>query len=278
MLYNYLKIGLRNLLRQRGFTVLNVMGLALGIASVLLIYRMVTYELSFNKDFAHSDRIVRVVTTEVGADGEKYYTRGMPISAMTAIKTTVPQLAYTAKTKEAWPTVIVPNMTGGAAVKKLNMGPNKISFFVEPEFCQIFDFQWLAGDKNTALKSPNTIVLNKEMATKCFDSWEKAMGQTLLIDNEPMVVEGIIQTPPINCDFPIEVLISYATLLSDKKKYEYIEDWGNTSSNDQLFGLLQSTDAMIPANALVAEVGKVEYQRPLLYPKTGYGYFPLLVF
>jgi putative ABC transport system permease protein len=259
MLYNYLKIGLRNLLRQRGFTVLNVMGLALGIASVLLIYRMVTYELSFNKAFANSDRIVRVVTTEVGADGEKYYTRGMPLSAMAAVKTTVPQFAAMAKIKESWPTVIVPNMTGGAALKKFNMGRNKISFFVEPEFCQIFDFQWLAGDKNSVLKAPNTIVLNKEMAEKCFDSFEKAMGQTVLIDNEPMVVEGVIQTLPINCDFPIQVLISYATLLSDKKKYEYTEDWGNTSSNDQLFGLLQSADAMNAANTLVAEVGKLEY-------------------
>ena len=259
MLYNYLKIGLRNLLRQRGFTVLNVMGLALGIASVLLIYRMVTYELSFNKDFANSDRIVRVVTTEVGADGEKFYTRGMPLSAMNVVKTTVPQFVYTAKIKEAWPTVIVPNMTGGAALKKFNMGQNNVGLFVEPEFCQIFDFQWIAGDKNNTLKAPNTVVLSKEMAGKCFDSSEKAMGQTLLIDNEPMVVEGIIQTPPINCHFPVQVFISYATILSDKKKYEYNEDWGNTSSNDQLFGLLQNADAMAAANTLVAEVGKVEY-------------------
>ncbi len=260
MLYNYLKIGLRNLQRHKGFTALNVLGLALGIAAVLLIYRMVTYELSFNQNFAQSDRIVRIVTTEVALDGEKGYTRGMPIAAMNAVRSTIPQFVALAKTKEYWPTVLVPNPTGGPALKKFTMGPGKISFFVEPEFTQIFDFKWLAGDPNTVLKAPNTIVVSSDMAEKCFGKWENALGQTLLLDNDPMTIQGVVAAPPINSDFPIQVLVSYATILSNKEKYEYNEDWGNTSSNDQLFGLLQNKDQMEAVNALVGQVGQVEYR------------------
>ena len=259
MLSNYFKVALRNLSRQKSFTGLNVLGLAIGIAAVLLIYRIVTYELSFNRHFANYDRVVRIVTTEFAPDGEELHTRGMPLPAMTAVKNAVSQFEASSKMKEYWPTVLLPNPTGGPALKKFNMGRNKISFFVEPEFFQIFDFQWLAGNSGTALKSPNTLVLSRTMAERCFGSWKNALGQTLLIDNTPMAVEGVVADPPVNCDFPIVLVVSYATLLSDKEKYEYREDWGGTSSNDQMFGLLHHADQFQAANAVVGEVGKKEY-------------------
>lgn len=259
MFSNYFKVALRNLSRQKSFTILNVLGLAVGISSVLLIYRIVTFELSFNRHFAKLDRMVRVVTTEFAPDGEQGYTRGMPLPAMTAAKSTVSQFAAAAKTKEYWPTVLVPNPTGGPALKKFNMGRNKISFFVEPEFFQIFDFQWLSGDAQKALQSPNTLVLSRQMAERCFGSWNQAQGQTLLVDNTPMTVEGVVSDPPLNCDFPFVTLVSYKTLTSDPEKYEYREDWGGTSSNDQLFALLHSADQFDAANEQVKLIGKKEY-------------------
>lgn len=259
MFSNNIKIAFRNLSRQKGFTVLNVLGLAVGIAAVLLIYRIVSYELSFNKHFEHYDRIVRVVTTETGHDGAEGFTRGMPLPAMVAAQSTVSQFEASSRTKEAWPTVLVPNPTGGPALKKLNMGRGQISFFVEPGFFQIFTFPWLSGDRSNVLKAPNTLVLTRQMAEKCFDRWENALGKTLLIDNDPMMVEGVVENPPANCDFPIQLLISYTTLLSNKEKYEYQEDWGGTSSNDQLFALLSDASQFDAANNLTAQVGKKEY-------------------
>jgi len=261
MLSNYFKIALRNLSRQKGFAFLNIMGLALGIAAVLLIYRMVTYELSFNQNFTNYDRIVRVVTTEVGLNGEENGTRGMPTPAMTVVKNTVPQLEASTKMKEYWPTVLVPNPTGGPALKKFNMGRGKIAFFVEPEFFRIFDFKWLSGDPGTALQAPGTLVLTQTMAKNCFENWENALGKTLLIDNDPMTVQGVVADPPVNCDFPIVLVVAYATILSDKVKYEYDDDWGSTSSNDQMLGLLHSADQMAAANAQVALVGQKEYRK-----------------
>ncbi len=259
MLSNNLKLALRNLRNQKGFAVLNVLGLAVGIAAVLLIFRIVHYELSYNQNFQNYDRIVRVVTNDVNNDGEQGFTRGMPLPAMTSVKNTVPQLVATTKMKEYWPTILVPNPSGGPALKKFGVEPEQISFFVEPEFFQIFDFQWLAGEKSTALNEPNSLVLTQTMATRCFDKWENAMGQTLLIDNDPMVVKAVVSDPPENCDLPINLVISYATILSNKEKYEYNEDWGSTSSNDQQFGLLANADQLEAANILVGQVGQKEY-------------------
>jgi len=259
MLTNNLKLALRNLRAQKGFALLNILGLAVGIAAVLLIFRMVHYELSFNKNFQNYERIVRIVTKDVGLDGEESFTRGLPLPAMSVVKSTVPQLAVTSKIKEYWPTVLVPNPTGGPALKKFSIAQEKISFFVEPEFFQIFDFQWLSGDKNTALKEPNTLVLTQTMAERCFGKWENALGQTLLIENDPMTVQGVVADAPVNCDLPINLVLSYSTLLGNKEKYEYHEDWGSTSSNDQQFGLLADASQFQTANNLVKQVGQKEY-------------------
>jgi len=259
MLTNNLKLALRNLRNQKGFAVLNILGLAVGIAAVLLIFRMVHYELSFNKNFQNYDRIVRVVTQDIGLDGEEFFTRGVPVPAMSVVKNTVPQFVATSKIKEYWPTVLVPNPTGGPALKKFSIAQEKISFFVEPDFFQIFDFQWLAGDKNTALKEPNTLVLTQTMAEKCFGKWENALGQTLLVENDPMTVQGVVADAPVNCDLPINLVLSYSTLISNKEKYDYSEDWGSTSSNDQQFGLLADASQLQAADNLIAQVGQKEY-------------------
>ncbi len=259
MLSNNLKLALRNLRAQKGFALLNILGLAVGIAAVLLIFRLVHYELSFNKNFHNYDRIVRIVTKDVGLDGEENFTRGVPLPAMSAVKNTVPQLAASSKIKEYWPTVLVPNPSGGPALKKFNMGDGKISFFVEPDFFQIFDFQWLTGDKNTALKDPNTLVMTRTMAEMCFGKWENALGQILLVENDPMTIQGVVEDAPVNCDIPVTLAISYATILANKAKHEYHEDWGSTSSNDQMFGLLADVNQFEAANNLVAQVGQKEY-------------------
>ncbi|HAD11937.1 MAG TPA: hypothetical protein DCF33_05810, partial [Saprospirales bacterium] len=71
MILNNLKLAFRNLRKQKGFAIINILGLSVGIASVLLIFRMVQFELGFNKNFRHYDRIVRVCTQEKGLEGQE---------------------------------------------------------------------------------------------------------------------------------------------------------------------------------------------------------------
>ncbi len=260
MLQNYLRLALRHLQNHKGQTFINVFGLAVGVCAALLIYRMVTYELSFNKNFKNYDRIVRAVTTETGNDGVENYTRGVPGSAMVAMQNTVSQFSVTSRIQEAWPTVLVPNPTGGPALKKFNTAAGQISFFVEPGFFQIFDFQWLVGDPATALKEPNTVVLTRSMAEKCFGNSTAALGQTLLLYNDPMIVRGIVEDGALNSDLPINLVISYATLPANKAKYQYQEIWDGISSNDQFFALLHDENQRATADLTMATIGKKEYR------------------
>jgi predicted permease len=264
MLANNLKLALRNLRRQSGFTLLNVLGLAVGIAAVLLIFRIVWYELGFNKNFKNYDRIVRVVTVERNPETGDEPTVCVPIPAMEAMRSTVPQFEQMSRIREFWPNIIVPNPAGGPPLKKFSPTGSdpEISMFVESSFFQIFDFQWLAGDPATALNEINTIVLPRTMAEKCFGNWKDAMGKTLLLDNiVPVTVRGVVSDLPINCDFPINALVSYPTLKPNANLYFYDEDWGSCSSNNQVYALLRDADQMASANAVLAKVGEKEYNQ-----------------
>lgn len=262
MLTNYFKIALRNLSRQKGFALLNITGLAVGIAAVLLIFRMISYELSFNTNFANYDRIVRIVTNVQDGNGETGYTRGIPMPAMQAIKSEVPQLVATARIKENWPNIIVPDEKGGPSTVKFVTADQQICFFTENSLFDIFDFQWLAGDPKTALSAPNSLVITRQTAEKCFQNWQNALGKTLLIDNDPMLIKGIVETPPPNCEFQINVLISYETILSNPKKYDYRpDDWGSISTNDQLYGLLADATQKTATADLISKVGQTQYRQ-----------------
>jgi predicted permease len=262
MYSTHLKLALRNLFKNRLYAAINILGLAVGIAAVLLIFRIVSYELSFNKNFKNYERIVRVVTTENTQEGGAEPSVCIPIPAMEAMRGSVPQFEQLCKIRELWPNIIVPNPAGGPPLKKFSPTPPnpELSFFVEPSFFQIFDLQWLAGDPATALNDVGSVVLPKKMAEKCFDSWEKAMGQTLLLDNlVPLTVRGVVADFPINCDFPLNALISYATLKPNAHLYFYDDDWGACSSNNQVYALLNDPSQLASANAAIAKVGEKEY-------------------
>ncbi len=264
MLSNNLKLALRNLRRQGGFTLLNVLGLAVGIAAVLLIFRIVYYELGFNKNFKNYERIARVVTIERNPETGDQPTVCIPIPAMEVMRNTVPQFEQMSRVREVWPNLIVPNPAGGPPLKKIapRSDDQEISFFAESSFFQIFDFQWLAGDPATALNEINGIVLPRKTAEKCFGNWQEAMGKTLLLDNLiPVTVRGVVENLPENCDFPLNALISYPTLKPNANLFFYDEDWGSCSSNNQVFALLRDPGQFASANAALAKVGEKEYSR-----------------
>lgn len=259
MFQNYFKIALRSLQKNKIYTVINIVGLAVGIAAVLLIYRMVTYELSFNKNFENYDRVARVVSVEKRAEGESY-TVCTPIPAMDAMESSISQFDAMSRVRELWATLTIQNPDGGTPLKKLGMTPPETAFFAEPEFVKVFDFQWLAGDPATALKEPGSIVLTESWAEKCFDNWQDAMGKTVLLDNLiPVVVKGVLQDLPVNCDFTFPYLVSYETLKANPTNYFYQSEWGSCSSNNQVYALLHDPKQSDAANISLAKIGAKEY-------------------
>ncbi len=252
----------RTISKNKVFSGINILGLTVGIAAVLLIYRVVNYELSFNKNFKNYDRIVRVVATTTNADGATDYTVGVPKPAGEMLVSSIANFEKKSRVREFWGGLTVPNPAGGVPLKKFNNPDLQTAFFVEPDFFDMFDLEWLQGNPSSAVSLPNMIVLSKTWAEKCFDNWENAIGKTILVDNLiPVEVTGVVEDIPSNCDFAAPFLISYATL---KGQGAFLfqgddGDWDSSTSNNQVFAMLSDVSQMAAANEAVGKVGEKEY-------------------
>lgn len=240
MIKNYFKIAFRNLLKHKVYATINVAGLAAGIAACLLIFTVVSYELSYDRFQKNYDRICRVVTDTKSGDGSYQQNPGIPAPALEALKTDFPQFEK-----------IVPvDATGGNQFTILGNNPNsdvasskKIIensniVFTQPAYFDIFNAKWLAGSA-TVLNEPGNVVLDKSTAEKYFGSWQSAMGKFLKLDNTvSLTVSGIIEDAPLNSDFPVKIFLSHEELKKYGNKYGYNPEWGALSSSYQVYVLL----------------------------------------
>lgn len=243
MIKNYFIIAMRNLIRNKSYSLINISGMAIGIAACLLIFVVVQYELSYDKFQKNYDRIFRVITNNQNNDGSVDFNPGIPCPAYDALKTDFPQLekiAPVSASSQNQVTVLGKDINTNLSIAKKFLEPGKIAF-TYPEYFEIFSTQWLAGDPQS-LSRPGNIVLDKAAASKYFGNWKDAMGQFLKIDNQILVqVSGIIETAPDNSDFPIPIFLSYEDFKKFPASYNYSTDWGNLSSNHQVYVLLPVT-------------------------------------
>jgi predicted permease len=260
MLQNNIRVAWRNLWKNKVYTGINILGLTIGITVALLIYRMVSYESSFNKNFAEYDRIVRVVSENKERDGGKDMNVGLPIPAMDELQTTVPQFETSSKIHETWANLTIPDPTGAAPLKKFQVESQTTSLFVEKAFFELFDLAWMNGNAPTDFEAPDRIALNESWAKKTFGSSAAAIGQIVLIDNlVPAKVVGVFADLPKNVDFNFSYLVSYPTLEKHKAIFGYDNEWRSISSNDQFYALLESPSQWDAASAVISEVGKEQY-------------------
>ncbi|QNF32850.1 ABC transporter permease [Adhaeribacter swui] len=235
MLLNYFKIAFRNLLRHKAFSLLNIAGLSVGVAVALLIFLIVRFELSFDTFHQKRDRTYRVVndfTHEAGKD----YQVGVPFPFVPALKTDFPQLEKVTTTFQAYNSQITVLDEQGAITKKFREENSLL--FTEPEFFQIFDYPWLAGDPKKVLVEPNTVALTRSIAEKYFGSWQKALGKFIKLDNKQLLqVNGILKDLPDNTDFPIQIAVSFPTLRKFIDANEFT-NWGSVWSSTQCYLVL----------------------------------------
>jgi putative ABC transport system permease protein len=210
MLFNYFLTAFRNIRRRLGFTLINVFGLALGIASCLLIFLVVRYELGYDAFYPKADRIYRVNHHSID-----YNPRVSPAVAP-ALRHDFPEIT------------VAQFYYDGGMVKIGNDRYNEKNFAFADEYApRVFDYQWLAGDPHTALTAPNSIVLTETMARKYFGT-KDAMGQTINLQSQfNCKVTGIIRDLPGNTSLPFPFLVSLSTIknfLSQMNSYWAIPD------------------------------------------------------
>src|SRR5881392_3384495 len=158
MFKNYFKTAIRNLKRNKGYALINVLGLAVGIAASLLIFLVIQFETSFDTFHKKKDSIYRVSTEFHTQDGVSY-SDGVSFPVATALRVDFPQIKEVASIFRQGGQITVED--GSARLKKLN---EDNFYYAEPEFFKMFDFGWLAGNPQACLQDPHSVVLTQATA------------------------------------------------------------------------------------------------------------------
>jgi ABC-type antimicrobial peptide transport system permease subunit len=225
----YLKTALKNLQRNKTNAFINIAGLVVGFAAFLIIFLVIQYENSFDDFHTNKEQIYRIV--RIGRNPEnREYRPGVPFPVTQGLRKDLPQLKNASAIFCDNRVPIVITAADGRLLKKFN---EQNVFAAEPQFFQMFDFNLAAGDIKTALNDVNTVLLTKDVATKYFGNWQAALGKSVKLYGDQMKVTGILNNPPANTDFPLSVVLSYATL----RKNLDPNDWGSIS--DQNYCLIQ---------------------------------------
>lgn len=202
MFRNYLKIAFRQLMKHKGFSIINISGLALGMTACLLMLMFVVNETSYDNFHPNKDRIFRVIT-DWGKEGSRMKFAGaMPAIAPT-LNEEVPEVEVAARVRRMTKTVITD--AENQTVKEDN------AFYGDPEIFDIFNWSLLEGDKSSVLDEPYSVVLSHKIARKYFGS-NDAIGQILTINNSPYKITGVMKDLPANTHLNCEILVSYATV------------------------------------------------------------------
>jgi len=207
MFKNYIKIAWRNLLRNPAFSAINIVGLAFGLASCMLISLYVLDELSFDRFNEKADQIVRVVFKGTMQGGKINEAHVMPPTAKT-LKADYPEVLEATRLRQAGaPTVIINN----------KQFTDDYMAFVDPSFFSVFTLPLLKGDKNDALKEPNTLVLSKKLAEKYFGK-QDPIGKSVNFkgSTEAFTVTGIFDKVPANSHFHYDIFASIANFEDSK--------------------------------------------------------------
>jgi putative ABC transport system permease protein len=203
MLKNYFKTGIRTLLRQKGFSALNIMGLAVGLAVCILIFLWVQDELGYDRFHTNADRIYRVIEHEELSSGEilSYSQQGPALAPI--LKTDYPEILESVRFR----------VLGGRLVRFGDHQFYEKGFaFADPAILTMFTFPLKKGDPSSALADPSSIVISENMARKYFEH-EDPLGKVLRVDNHTnFIVSGVMENIPSNSHLKFDFLVKFESI------------------------------------------------------------------
>ncbi len=220
MLKNYLKIALRNLLRHKAFSAINIVGLALGMACSLLIILWVQDEKAVDGFHVNGKQLFQVYEREHndGKIGAGYATQGLLAEEL---KRVIPEVQYASSLDYAAAPGTLNTFEAGTKVIKENGN------FAGADFFSMFSYPLLQGNPETALSAPAGIAISRKMAEEFFGSAEQAMNKTIRFDNnENLQVRAVFENLPAHASRKFDFLRSWSDYV---KQNDWVHNWGNTS-------------------------------------------------
>ncbi|WP_276485899.1 ABC transporter permease [Paraflavitalea pollutisoli] len=220
MFRNYFKTAIRNIWRYKYLSAINIGGLSLGLACVMLIMLFVNDEFSFDRNHVKGDRIVRLVQTFTDTSGQESRTGISSTAAGPAYMSSIPELAQYCRVK-GW----------RRTVKKGAEGIEEQVMMTDPSFFELFTVDLQSGNRATMLQHRHSIVITEEMALKYFGQ-QDAMGKILELDMdgtfEPFEVTGIVRNAPLNSSIQYSMIIPFENDLSidPAERAQQLGNWG----------------------------------------------------
>jgi putative ABC transport system permease protein len=214
MLKNYFTIAWRNILRSKGYALINIGGLGIGMASAILILLWIQNEVSMDREHPKSDRIYRMYNRDTFS-GEPWAWGTTPKIMGPTLQKDYPEVEQAVRINHA-------NFLFTVGDNKTNESGR----FVDPEFLDVLDFPTIAGDRSTALRDPYSMVVTEDFAKKLFGT-EMAVGSSVRIDSADIFrVTAVLENIPNNTRFKSDFFLSWEYM---KKLGWDDEYWGNNS-------------------------------------------------
>jgi putative ABC transport system permease protein len=201
MFKNYLHIALRNIKKHKGYSLINILGLAIGMACCILIFSYILYELSYDKYHENADMIYRIKSDAQIGDNHLHIPKSSP-----------PMAGYMVEN--------FAEVTNATRIRELGSVPVRYRenqyyegriFYADNSFLDMFTFPLLKGDPETALKTAYTVVITEDIARKYFGD-ENPIGKVLTVEESAkFTVTGVVSNVPRNSHFIFDMLCSFET-------------------------------------------------------------------
>jgi putative ABC transport system permease protein len=205
MLSNYLKIAVRNLFRNKTYSIINIFGLSIGICVSVLILMFVVHERSYDRFHANHERIFRVFAKMKVGDNDLQLS-GFNADKAVEIAGGVPQIKDFVRVMPTYASQLMSRPGQGE-----NGILEKHIYFSDPAFFRLFSFPLIKGNVREVLREPFTMVISERAAAKYFGR-EDPVGKTLLYEGKHLIgIAAVAQNPPSNSTFDFDFVISNAT-------------------------------------------------------------------
>jgi putative ABC transport system permease protein len=245
MIKSYLKIAWRNISRNRIYTVINVLGLSLGVCACIVIYIISGYELSFDTFHPDKERIYRAMGDVTESTGEKLHFGKLPLPLASSSRQELSGIDAIAGISPYNVKVSILQ----SASKPAKYFDNSGIVIADPQYFDIFKYNWISGNAANSLKAPFTVVLTESKAHKYFGSipLDKIIGKQVIYDDSLKVsVSGIVKDWDKNTDLSYTDFISVSTIQSSFLKNNINPDsWGE--GNMSTWAFVKLSKGTIPA-------------------------------
>ncbi len=253
MFSNYFTIGWRNFTRNRSFTIINVIGLASGLACCIVIYTMISYHLSFDNFHRNSDRIYRMVLQ--WHDEGIGYSAAVPSPLGKAFREDFTFAEKTARMIDYNDALIL--VKNGRDIQKFEE-PLGVAF-TEPAYFDIFNFPLLSGNRKTMLTEPNTAIITQRLAKKYFGN-DEPIGKTLRFNNKTdFRITGVLQDIPKNAEMRQEIYLSYSNLVDHNSWLASETAWAGVYSGSKCYTLLKPSVTATQVNQALKQTSRKYY-------------------